>query len=63
MSILDARKSSFDNSLLTFHFRLWPPPTPSPNFFLDGGKDWDKVFLSEHGWLDIMDDEWKKRGS
>ena len=28
MSISEARKSSFEFSLLTFDFRLWPPPLP-----------------------------------
>lgn len=34
MSISEARKSSFDNSLLPFDFWLWPPPyPPTLNFF------------------------------
>ena len=57
MSISEVRKSGCELSLLTFDFRLWPPPLPpSPNIFLTERKTGTKVACQ------IMDEEKKTRG-
>ena len=58
MSISEARKSSFDNSLLTFDFDH-PPYPPTLNLFL---LEWKTGTMFACQIMDVMDDEKKTRG-